>query len=83
MSARYKTQKPHRMKGYARNLVISTVLILLNHTLFAQAVTDPEELFSDGLLDEVHYLAGESDQIDPPESEMDILKDSDGFLLGQ
>jgi tetratricopeptide (TPR) repeat protein len=36
------------MKGYARNLVILMVLVVLNHSLFAQAVTDPEELFSEG-----------------------------------
>ena len=47
------------MKGYARNLVISTVLILLNHTLFAQAVTDPEELFSEG---EYFFLSEEYEE---------------------
>lgn len=36
------------MKGYARNLVILTVFILSNHILFAQVVTDPEEMFSEG-----------------------------------
>lgn len=47
------------MKGYARNLVISIVLILLNHTLFAQAVTDPEELFSEG---EYFFLSEEYEE---------------------
>jgi hypothetical protein len=36
------------MKGYAQNLVFLMVLFLPNHTLFSQAVTDPEELFSEG-----------------------------------
>ena len=36
------------MKGHARNLVFLIVLFLPNHTLFSQAVTDPEELFSEG-----------------------------------
>ncbi len=47
------------MKGYARNLVISTVLILLNHTLFAQAVTDSEEMFSEG---EYFFLSEEYEE---------------------
>ncbi len=47
------------MKGYARNLVISIVLILLNHTLFAQAVTDAEEMFSEG---EYFFLSEEYEE---------------------
>jgi tetratricopeptide (TPR) repeat protein len=55
----YRGQKPHRMKGYARNLVISIALILLYHTLFAQAVTDPEEMFSEG---EYFFLSEEYEE---------------------
>ncbi len=47
------------MKGYARNLVISIGLILLNHTLFAQAVTDAEEMFSEG---EYFFLSEEYEE---------------------
>ena len=42
-----------------------------------------EGSFSDGLLEELHYLAGESENIDPPESEIDIIKDSDGYRVGE
>jgi len=47
------------MKGYARNLVISFVLILANITLFSQAVTDPEEMFSEG---EYFFLSEEYEE---------------------
>jgi tetratricopeptide (TPR) repeat protein len=47
------------MKGYALNLVILTVLLLSNHILFAQAVTDPEELFSEG---EYFFLSEEFEE---------------------
>jgi len=47
------------MKGYARNLVITIVLILLNHTLFAQTVTDAEEMFSEG---EYFFLSEEYEE---------------------
>ncbi len=42
-----------------------------------------ENLFSDGLYEELNYLESESENIDPPESEMDIIKDSDGFRVGE
>ncbi len=47
------------MKGYARNLVILIVLLLSNHPLFAQAITDPEELFSEG---EYFFLSEEYEE---------------------
>jgi tetratricopeptide (TPR) repeat protein len=47
------------MKGYAPNLVIMIVLILWNFSLFAQAVTDPEELFSEG---EYFFLSEEYEE---------------------
>lgn len=47
------------MKGYARNLVISTVLILSCITLFAQAVTDHKEMFSEG---EYFFLSEEYEE---------------------
>lgn len=47
------------MKGYARNLVILIVLLLSNHNLFAQAVSDPEELFSEG---EYFFLSEEYEE---------------------
>ncbi len=42
-----------------------------------------EDLFSDGLFEELNYLASESDDIDPPRHEMDICKASDGFRVGE
>jgi tetratricopeptide (TPR) repeat protein len=47
------------MKGYARNLVILIVLLLSNYTLFGQAVTDPEELFTEG---EYFFLSEEYEE---------------------
>jgi tetratricopeptide (TPR) repeat protein len=47
------------MKGYARNLVILIALLLSNHPLFAQAITDPEELFSEG---EYFFLSEEYEE---------------------
>lgn len=42
-----------------------------------------ESLFSDGLYEELNYLASESDDIDPPMHEMEITKASDGFKIGE
>lgn len=42
-----------------------------------------EELFSDGLYEELYWLAKQRDEIEPPEEELDIIKDSDGFKAGE
>ena len=47
------------MKGYARNLVIITALTLSNIALFSQAVTDAEEMFSEG---EYFFLSEEYEE---------------------
>ena len=46
-------------------------------------IKESEALFSDGLLEELNYFADEFHKIDPPESEMDIIRDSDGFRVGE
>ena len=47
------------MKGSARNLICITLLVLLHHTLFSQAVSGPEELFSEG---EYFFLSEEYEE---------------------
>ncbi len=47
------------MKGYAGYLAILTMLLLSNHTLLPQAVTDPEEWFSEG---EYFFLSEEYEE---------------------
>ena len=47
------------MRGYARNLVILTVLLVSHLNLLAQVVTDPEELFSEG---EYFFLSEEYEE---------------------
>jgi len=42
-----------------------------------------EGLFSDGLFEELNHMAKESNEIDPPEIEMDIIRDSDGHMPWQ
>ncbi len=47
------------MKGYSRNLVILIILLLSNPLIFAQEITNPKELFSEG---EYFFLSEEYEE---------------------
>jgi len=80
-----KTVELERLLGiYGNN--IKMIRGLVESKFFREAVVvieQAEDMFSDGLFEELNYFAKESSQIEPPEHELDIIKDSDGFGAGE